>query len=219
MRSAKIRTFSANEKLVEERRRKIIHCARLLFVKKGYDRTSMRDIGKACGMTSAGMYHYLGQKDDILSIVVQKEYSMIYAFIRETEEDTEKYSPVEALTRAIERYYRLGDEHREDASFISNNHTLFKPGLRLQILETLTNVIAVFEKILIKGCKTADFKIDNCWLMAFNILGSGQLWFLRHEALVRKCSIDTYIKFQTDLVLNQICTPKARAEVETLSSR
>ena len=168
----------------------------------------MRDVGKACGMTSAGMYHYLGKKDDILSLVVQDVYAMIYAFIRETEEDAGKYSPVEALTRAIDRYYRIMEEGRDDAAFVSNNYTLFKPALRLQVIETLATVVAAFEKILINGSRTADFKIDNSWLLASNIVGLAQLWFLRREFLIQKCSLEEYMQFQTNHVLNEISIRK-----------
>jgi TetR/AcrR family transcriptional regulator, cholesterol catabolism regulator len=219
IRSPKIRTFSANEKLVEERREKIIHCARQLFVKKGYDRTSMRDIGKACGMTPAGMYHYLGKKDDILSIVVNNQYAMLFGLIRETEDDIQKYSPLEALTRSIERYYRGLSDKSEDALFINHNNMLFKPALRLMVIETMHNVVAAFEKILIAGRKAGDFHVENSWLYAFNIVGMAQLWILRQDGLKGKCNLDQYIKFQTDHFLNDICTPKARAERDPLLSK
>ena len=206
MREKKIRTFSPNEKLVEERRHKIITCARQLFVKKGYERTTMRDIGKACRMTSAGIYHYLGKKEDILSMVVNNQYALLYAVIREMEEDGQKLTPVEALTKAIDHYARGLDDNSEDTLFISNNYRFFKPGLRLMVLETVQNLLATMEKIIIKGCQSGDFATDNTWMIAFNCMSIGQMWVLRREPLERKIDFDSYLKFQTQAILNQIST-------------
>ena len=201
---SKIRTFSSNTELVDKRRQQIIRSARQLFVKKGYDRTTMRDIGKACRMTSAGVYHYLGKKEDILSLVVQHVYKQLYAFIREAEGYADTLEPAMALSRAMDRYYRLLDENREDALFINNNYTLFKPALRLQVWETVASVVAVFEKIIGKIGRGCGSVIDNGSLLAFNIVALGQMWFLRRNYLAARHSIDEYIEYQTEQVFKQI---------------
>ena len=208
MKSNNIRTFSTNPDLVEERRNQIVRCARQLFDKKGFDRTTMRDLGKACHMTSAGLYHYVGKKDDVLSLVIQDGYKIIYAFIREAGEYSEKHSPPEALALAIDRYYRTVDSHKASALFLSSNYTLFRPSVRLQIDETQENVTAVFHGILKKGCAGSHFSTENPWLCAYNIVGLGQLWAIRANILAKRLTIDEYIRLQTKQLFKQILTRK-----------
>ena len=204
MRAPKIRTFSSNEQLVEERRRHIVRCAQQLFIKKGFDRTTMREIGKACRMTSAGIYHYVGKKDDILSLVVQDLYDHLYDFIQEAETFAAQPDPAAGLARAMELYYTMLDNHREDAIFISNNIALFKPALRQQVWETVANVVSVFEKI-IKACtRVSTAKTTDSRLLAFNAVALGQMWSLRRDYLAASYTLDDYIKFQTSQIFLQI---------------
>lgn len=199
-----IRTFSTNTQLVEKRRQQILRCARQLFVKKGYDRTTMRDIGRACRMTSAGIYHYVGKKEDIVRLVVQSEYAKVYAFIREAEDCLERMVPADALATAIERYYRMQADNRDHTNFVSGNYKYFKPALYLQVIETFDAVIAIFSKIISK-CRAGDTEsAGNSSLLAFNIVGMGQLWALRYEYLNARYTLDDFILFETNRAMAQL---------------
>lgn len=57
-----IRTHSGDEKLVASRREEIARKAARVLVRKGYDRTNMREIAKACNMASGTIYHYVGSR-------------------------------------------------------------------------------------------------------------------------------------------------------------
>lgn len=45
----------------------ILDTAAELFATRGYDRTTMADIGEAVGLGKGGLYHYVRTKDDLLS--------------------------------------------------------------------------------------------------------------------------------------------------------
>ena len=51
----------------QDRKEEIIQKAVQLFLKKGYERASMRDLGKAVGIQAPGLYHYYKSKKDILN--------------------------------------------------------------------------------------------------------------------------------------------------------
>jgi AcrR family transcriptional regulator len=55
---------------VARRRREIVLVSTQVFVKKGYDRTNVRELSGALGMTKGGLYHYIGSKDDILYLIL-----------------------------------------------------------------------------------------------------------------------------------------------------
>lgn len=54
------------------KREQIIDAATMLFWKKGYDGTSMRDIASEVGMLQAGLYYYFSSKEEILYEVLDK---------------------------------------------------------------------------------------------------------------------------------------------------
>ena len=100
MRIQGIRSTSDNEQLVQEKRDQIVKNAVRLFAKKGMERTSMKDIGKACGMTSANLYNYIGKKEDLVTLVIQTNYSQFYKqFINEASEYCDAMAPEAALVR------------------------------------------------------------------------------------------------------------------------
>ena len=53
-----------------KRRREIALRAMKLFSEKGFDKTSVREISEACGMSKGSLYDYFTDKDDVLAEVV-----------------------------------------------------------------------------------------------------------------------------------------------------
>ena len=58
-----------NKDLILKRRQQIIKAASKLFFEKGFDRTTMREISRASGLTMGSLYDYVRSKDDILVLV------------------------------------------------------------------------------------------------------------------------------------------------------
>lgn len=56
-------------------RQKLVELSSELFLKNGYENTSVNDILKAAGISKGAMYHYFTSKEDILDAVV--DYAMI----------------------------------------------------------------------------------------------------------------------------------------------
>jgi AcrR family transcriptional regulator len=54
---------------VVKKQNQIVQGACQVFFKKGFNRTSIREIASACGMSMGQMYHYISSKDDILFLV------------------------------------------------------------------------------------------------------------------------------------------------------
>ena len=52
------------------KRREICRIAARVFYEKSYEGASMQDIAKAVGLTKAGLYHYIGSKDELLFEIV-----------------------------------------------------------------------------------------------------------------------------------------------------
>jgi len=105
-----IRTYSRDEGLVNIRREHIAKASARLFIKKGYDQTTVREIAKACDMAMGTLYHYVGSKEDVLFLVIEIGASRIREFSNEIMSFSNTYSSIDTLCNAIEGYYRLVDD-------------------------------------------------------------------------------------------------------------
>ena len=204
MKSKCIRTFSSNEKLVEERRDQIIRCAIKIFNRKGFDGTSMRDIAAACGMTSANLYNYIAEKDDIIRLIMKDGNDESYNFIAQADSALKTMGPAQALVKAIELFYRHIDNRRAGVTFLYRGIASFKNGIRSSVLEVEADETSAFQRILDKGCKEKEFIAGDTRLVADNIISLGQMWAVKHGILEKRYSIDTYIKLQTESILRQV---------------
>ena len=80
MKVKNIRTYSSTPTLVEKRRTEIAENALKLFIRKGYLKTTTREIAQACGMSTGALYHYIGTKEDILSLLNKNTFSFLEDF-------------------------------------------------------------------------------------------------------------------------------------------
>ena len=60
----------------EERRNQLIDTALQVFAKKGFDKTSVRELAAAAGVAQGLMYHYFKSKDKLLEAVVERHSFM-----------------------------------------------------------------------------------------------------------------------------------------------
>src|SRR5262245_44163502 len=68
------RSLSSQISSENPRLRGILERAARLIYQKGYEGTSMQEIADACGLTKAGLYHYIATKEALLSAIM--EYGM-----------------------------------------------------------------------------------------------------------------------------------------------
>ncbi len=200
-----IKTASSNEQFVQERREQIVKSATRLFARKGYDQTTMKDIGKVCNMTPANLYNYIGKKDDLVTLVIRNNYSRIYTFTRELEDDIEKLEPVQALLSATEKHLRMHDQYRANTYFVTRDFNSFRPSIKLLIIESSDLIESLFEKIIVKGRDAGVFTAEDPWLIARNIMSMGLMWSLHYPMYSKKYNIDQYVNQQKEHVLRLVC--------------
>jgi TetR/AcrR family transcriptional regulator, cholesterol catabolism regulator len=206
-----IRTKCENEAFVLEWRYQIARNALGLFAEKGLENTSVRDIARACNITPGNLYNYIGKKEDILVLVIQTNYKHVAHFIHEANEYVEVFSPVEALTKAIDQFFRVHDKNRKSTYFVNRDFSFLRPAMKLMVTESADNVVAVFEKIIKKGCVEGYFKVENTWLAAQSIRALGLIWSLQYIIYSKRYTIDEYIKLQSRQIFDMLnCNLKVK---------
>jgi TetR/AcrR family transcriptional regulator, cholesterol catabolism regulator len=199
-----MRTFSENQDLIAQRREQIAVSSSHLLAKKGYDKTTVNEISEACNMPIGMLYHYIGSKEDILTLVFDQALITYENFFLHAKDHLESLQPTEGLTKSIDEFYRLVDKH-DDYTVLFFQHAISLSGdNRKRVLDWDRMAVRTFEQFLIAGCKTGEFKKHNTALLAQNIVTGGELWAVKRWALNRLLTIDDYVKEQTDLLLSAL---------------
>jgi TetR/AcrR family transcriptional regulator, cholesterol catabolism regulator len=205
MKKSAIRTYSRNNKLIAQRRGHIAQSVAPLFVKKGYDRTSMREIAESCDMSMGALYYYVGGKEDILQIMLDYDLTLYTGFVKELVDSSRSLRARDALIKVLEQYFRASDAEQDLTLFFYQETKCLHPGAREVIQGRERSLVAEFEKLLSRGCETGEFKIDNITLVANQIVVTGHMWALRRWLLRHVCSLDEYIRNQTEFILDTVC--------------
>ena len=116
----KIRSFSSNHELVAERRKQIAKSAAKLFLKQGYEKTWVREIGAACGMSMGTLYHYVGSKKDILYMIMDQGMIPLHRFIDIVTANylSDSISPTKALESTVQLLYQTIEQIGDIITFI-----------------------------------------------------------------------------------------------------
>lgn len=171
-----IRTMSRDEALVKARRSLIAERALTLFLKQGFHRTQVRDIARACGLSSGTFYHYLGAKDDIAVILADQMNDEILEFVNTSIDTT---CATECLRNAMERWYSLCDRLQDSVVFLYRETGNFSTEVQSQIKDIDERCVAMFEMILANGIRNGEFQIDDARLAATDLYMCGHVWALR----------------------------------------
>jgi AcrR family transcriptional regulator len=86
---------------ITERDRKTEICekARGIFIRYGYRKTTVEDIGNACGLRKGALYHYFANKEGIFTAVVRRESERIIGEMRNAVEACD--DPCEQLAAMV----------------------------------------------------------------------------------------------------------------------
>jgi AcrR family transcriptional regulator len=135
-------------KLIKKKQKQIVEAACNLFFKKGFHRTSIREIADESGMSMGQLYHYITSKDDILFLVAKHMQELWYEYLVEFGfEETEE--PLARLTRALQSSIEFPAKHKKLLQFIySESKYLGKEHLNIILKMDDRNVSGFYRKLL-----------------------------------------------------------------------
>ncbi len=193
-----------NQRLVEQRRRQIVQGAVDLFVRKGFHKTTTREIARACGLSIGTMYEYIQSKEDVLYLVCDYIHS-------ELESAADRGHPRRGL--------RPGEPEEGDRPAVPGHGGDVRlrpsdlPGDQIAseeddeiCLKKEEEITGHFERILEKGIRdgTLSLSPSSVKLMAHNIMVMGQMWTFRRWVLARHYTLEEYTRLQTALLLRDL---------------
>jgi len=104
----------------DEKRSALLKTAAGFFAENGYDRASMSQLAKECGVSKALIYHYYESKDALLFDIVHVHLTELVEAVEAIPAENEPGQALNALCAAILAAYRDADaEHKVQLDAIS----------------------------------------------------------------------------------------------------
>lgn len=193
-----------DKNLIEVRRMEIVKAAVDLFVRKGFHKTTIREIAARFGMSVGTLYEYIRTKEDILFLVCDYIHSSFSKRIKPSLEISTDNT--ETLKRAIKIYFEIIDEMQDYIIFLYQETKSLPKDTRKYIFNAENEMTELFEEILRNGLKDKTFSLDKneVRLVAHDIMVLGQMWAFRRWVIQKNYTLDRYIEFQTDTILSKI---------------
>lgn len=199
-----IRTFSNDGALVEEKRAEIIRIACRVFIRKGYDGTSMRELARAMGRSTGAFYHYIGSKKDILYLILDFTVMNQREFVERMCEGTRGMGTTEAIREAIRIYLESIEEFADMHVFVNHVMVQLARNERKMLLEAAQRVSEFFEELLQKGISEGEFRGGDTKMLAQNIVVLGNSWANRRWYWKKYFTLEQYMRGQTEILLSAI---------------
>lgn len=142
-----------------------------LFTSKGYEATTMADIGAAVGIRGPSLYKHISSKQDILVLIMVKTMEDLICLNHAAVASTK--DPVERLRRAAEAHVRYHARNRREA-FVGNQEisSLDEPH-RSRVLALRREYEGSFRKLVEAGIASGDFQVSSARLVSYAILDLG----------------------------------------------
>jgi len=214
----KVRTFCSDTDLVKERRHHIVLTATSLIVKKGYNNVSTRELATALGMSTGGLYHYIGSKGDIIYLIVNFTSDLTQSMLDGFNNGLSELPLTRQLQESLKTYFQGVENYRDFHNFV--NHVMLSLCLndRRIVYENESRIVAYFETLLAEGVEKGEFKVNDCRCLAHNIVAIANAWANRGWYLKRHYNIDTYIKEQTRSIMSQVVADgKSSTDTDVIS--
>jgi AcrR family transcriptional regulator len=151
MRASAARAVGTNTKdpaLIRDRREQLIRAALEVFQERGFHATTVRDIGRAAGLTQGTIYNYVRSKEDILFLVCDR---VIAEYISSMEAVAATGDPAARLREALRGVTRVMIEQSSAILLVYHeSHNLDRRSLR-SLLARVQGWINQFEELIADG--------------------------------------------------------------------
>jgi len=204
-----------DKQLIEVRRMEIVKAAVELFVRKGFHRTTVREIAQKFGMSIGTLYEYIRTKEDILYLVIDYIHSSVSERVRPSLKING--TARERLENAIRSYYAIIDEMQDYVIFLYQETKSLSHNARKYIFKSEEEMTSIFEEIILQGIEDETFSISkkDVKFLANEIMVTGQMWAFRRWIVQKNYTLERFIELKSALVIRSwplvinipICAP------------
>jgi AcrR family transcriptional regulator len=116
---------------IGERYEGILNAACNVIARRGFHQASIREIARAAGLSLAGLYHYVGEKDELLLLVLGRSLDRLLADLERNL--SEARTPESRLLALIRTHLDFGFHQAHALRIINRDHELLAEPRRSEI--------------------------------------------------------------------------------------
>lgn len=117
---------------IGERYESILKAASAVFARRGFHQASIREIARAAGLSLAGLYHYVGGKEELLFLVLDRSLDRLLASLDQAL--AEAVTPEGRLLALIRTHLDFGFHHAPALKIINRDYELLEGSRRAEIM-------------------------------------------------------------------------------------
>jgi AcrR family transcriptional regulator len=185
----------------QDRKAEILDAALTLFVKKGFNRTSIQDIADSAGITKGGLYHYLKTKEEILFLLHERFISKGFSKLKLIEE--ESLSTVEKLVKLLKAHLEIIREYKDDITIFYKEYNNLSPENYKIVLNKRDDYESIFINVLEEGRINGVFNVESSRIASFFILGASNFMYHWYNPNGEK-SLDELARIYLNIIKNGI---------------
>jgi AcrR family transcriptional regulator len=145
-------------KKLEKKHLQIARAAAPLFIKKGYNNTSIREISKAVGMSMGNLYHYIKSKDDVLFLVYRELLYHVWEEKFNAVEIKKIEDPEKRLRALIQVTLQFVHENSQFIQMTFRESKFLEKSAFKQVLTIESQFIGVFVETIEDGINKGVFR-------------------------------------------------------------
>lgn len=176
-----------NQELVKKKHAHIANAAYKLFIKKGYNQTSIRDISRAAGMAMGNLYDYISNKEDILYLVYQEHYNRLRKILY-SEDLLKSKNPRESLILFIANFLKNKKLFAHESQIIRHELRYLSKNKLTEAYEKEAELIRKLEQIIQSGVKQNVFNTETPYFTACFIISQLNIWVMNRWTFKEKYS-------------------------------
>src|SRR6266545_2835435 len=116
---------------IGERYEGILGAACDVIARRGFHQATIREIARAAGLSLAGLYHYVGEKDELLFLVLGRSLDRLIGDLDQNL--SEAQTPESRLLALIRTHLDFGFHHTHALRIINRDHELLAEPRRSEI--------------------------------------------------------------------------------------
>ena len=180
-----------------ETRNSLLEVSLELFVENGFDTTGTNEIAQKAGVAVGTIYLHFGDKEGLLSAILENLADSIYVRVQEVYEKHPTARPEDLARMHIEQLIQYAEENQKIAPFVlgyvQSNHPV---GVKI-----VDFIVSQIEENIRQGQEAGIYRSDIQPLLAARAEANMNLglisWWVNHQENVgRDEIIDTLVKFR-----------------------
>lgn len=190
--------LSFREIRYQEKRKKLLQHAAMIFAKKGYEKTSLEEIASRLKLSKASLYHYVRSKEEVLYLIQLEALEEILEEIRaliasDVEPDTKLKQVIERYIRSATRKHIIGALRQQEL--------ILPEKWRRKIIAKRDEFDSLCRLVIQEGIATGDFQAVN-WKMSYMAMMGALNWIIKWYSPQGDMSVEEICKAMTYFILS-----------------